>query len=209
MINPHIEKYCINQSSSLQNVLDEIERYTFLKVQMPQMISGKLQGQILSMISKIKQPRIILEVGTFTGYATICLFSGLQDKGKLYTIDINAELEEDVKSFFLKADVSRGTEYIIGNAINVIPTITEQFDLVFLDADKKKYVEYLDILVPKMNPGALLITDNVLWKGKVAAEIKDSDTLAIHNFNIAVLNHPELEVVILPIRDGISIARKK
>jgi len=209
MINPHIEKYCINQSTSLQNVLDEIERYTFLKVQMPQMISGKLQGQILSMISKIKQPRIILEVGTFTGYATICLFSGLQDKGKLYTIDINAELEEDVKSFFLKADVSRGTEYIIGNAINVIPTITEQFDLVFLDADKKKYLEYLDILVPKMNPGALLITDNVLWKGKVAAEIKDSDTLAIHNFNIAVLNHPELEVVILPIRDGISIARKK
>jgi caffeoyl-CoA O-methyltransferase len=209
MINPHIENYCINQSSSLQNVLDEIERYTFLKVQMPQMISGKLQGQILSMISKIKQPRIILEVGTFTGYATICLFSGLQDKGKLYTIDINAELEEDVKSFFLKADVSRGTEYIIGNAINVIPTITEQFDLVFLDADKKKYVEYLDILVPKMNPGALLITDNVLWKGKVAAEINDSDTLAIHNFNIAVLNHPELEVVILPIRDGISIARKK
>ncbi len=209
MINPHIEKYCINQSTSLQNVLDEIERYTFLKVQMPQMISGKLQGQILSMISKIKQPRVILEVGTFTGYATICLFSGLQDKGKLYTIDINAELEEDVKSFFLKADVSRGTEYIIGNAINVIPTITEQFDLVFLDADKKKYVEYLDILVPKMNPGALLITDNVLWKGKVAAEIKDSDTLAIHNFNIAVLNHPELEVVILPIRDGISIARKK
>lgn len=209
MINPHIEKYCINQSTSLQNVLDEIERYTFLKVQMPQMISGKLQGQILSMISKIKQPRVILEVGTFTGYATICLFSGLQDKGKLYTIDINAELEEDVKSFFLKADVSRGTEYIIGNAINVIPTITEKFDLVFLDADKKKYVEYLDILVPKMNPGALLITDNVLWKGKVAAEIKDSDTLAIHNFNIAVLNHPELEVVILPIRDGISIARKK
>ena len=209
MINPHIEKYCINQSTSLQNVLDEIERYTFLKVQMPQMISGKLQGQILSMISKIKQPRVILEVGTFTGYATICLFSGLQDKGKLYTIDINAELEEDVKSFFLKADVSRGTEYIIGNAINVIPTITEQFDLVFLDADKKKYLEYLDILVPKMNPGALLITDNVLWKGKVAAEIKDSDTLAIHNFNIAVLNHPELEVVILPIRDGISIARKK
>lgn len=209
MINPHIENYCINQSSSLQNVLDEIERYTFLKVQMPQMISGKLQGQILSMISKIKQPRVILEVGTFTGYATICLFSGLQDKGKLYTIDINAELEEDVKSFFLKADVSRGTEYIIGNAINVIPTITEQFDLVFLDADKKKYLEYLDILVPKMNPGALLITDNVLWKGKVAAEIKDSDTLAIHNFNIAVLNHPELEVVILPIRDGISIARKK
>ena len=209
MINQHIENYCINQSSSQQNVLDEIERYTFLKVQMPQMISGKLQGQILSMISKIKQPRVILEVGTFTGYATICLFSGLQENGKLYTIDINAELEEDVKSFFLKADVSRGTEYIIGNALNVIPNITEPFDLIFLDADKKKYIDYLNILVPKMNPGALLITDNVLWKGKVAAEIKDSDTLAIHNFNITVLNHPELEVVILPIRDGISIARKK
>lgn len=209
MINQNVENYCINLSSPLQNVLDEIERYTFLKVQMPQMISGKLQGQLLSMISKIKQPRVILEVGTFTGYATICLFSGIQENGKLYTIDINAELEEDVRFFFERANVSRGTEYIIGNALNVIPTITEQFDLVFLDADKKKYIEYLNILVPKMNPGALLITDNVLWKGKVAAEIKDSDTLAIHNFNIAVLNHPELEVVILPIRDGISIARKK
>lgn len=209
MINQNVENYCINLSSPLQNVLDEIERYTFLKVQMPHMISGKLQGQLLSMISKIKQPRVILEVGTFTGYATICLFSGIQENGKLYTIDINAELEEDVRFFFERANVSRGTEYIIGNALNVIPTITEQFDLVFLDADKKKYIEYLNILVPKMNPGALLITDNVLWKGKVAAEIKDSDTLAIHNFNIAVLNHPELEVVILPIRDGISIARKK
>ena len=209
MINQNVENYCINLSSPLQNVLDEIERYTFLKVQMPHMISGKLQGQILSMISKIKQPRVILEVGTFTGYATICLFAGLQENGKLYTIDINAELEEDVKSFFLKADVSRGTEYIIGNAVNIIPTISETFDLIFLDADKKKYIDYLNILVPKMNPGALLITDNVLWKGRVTEETKDSDTLAIHNFNDAVLNHPELEVVMLPIRDGISIARKK
>jgi caffeoyl-CoA O-methyltransferase len=209
MINPEIENYCIAQSSPLQSVLDELERFTYLKVQMPHMISGKLQGQILSMISTIKQPRVILEVGTFTGYATICLHSGLQESGKLYTIDINSELEEDVKSFFEKANVSRGTEYIIGNAISVIPKINDSFDLVFLDADKKKYIDYLNIVIPKMNSGALLITDNVLWKGKVAAAIMDSDTLAIHNFNIAVLNHPELEVVILPIRDGISIARKK
>lgn len=209
MINPEIENYCIAQSSPLQSVLDELERFTYLKVQMPHMISGKLQGQILSMISTIKQPRVILEVGTFTGYATICLHSGLQENGKLYTIDINSELEEDVKSFFEKANVSRGTEYIIGNAISVIPTISDSFDLIFLDADKKKYIDYLNILIPKMNSGALLITDNVLWKGKVAAAMMDSDTLAIHNFNIAVLNHPELEVVILPIRDGISIARKK
>lgn len=209
MINPEIENYCIAQSSPLQSVLDELERFTYLKVQMPHMISGKLQGQILSMISKIKQPRVILEVGTFTGYGTICLHSGLQESGKLYTIDINSELEEDVKSFFEKANVSRGTEYIIGNAISVIPKINDSFDLVFLDADKKKYIDYLNIVIPKMNSGALLITDNVLWKGKVAAAIMDSDTLAIHNFNIAVLNHPELEVVILPIRDGISIARKK
>ncbi|MBL7799269.1 MAG: O-methyltransferase [Chitinophagales bacterium] len=209
MNNPDIENYCIAQSSPLQSVLDEVERFTYLKVQMPHMISGKLQGQILSMISKIKQPRVILEVGTFTGYATICLHSGLQESGKLYTIDINSELEEHVKSFFEKANVSRRTEYIIGNAISVIPTISDSFDLIFLDADKKKYIDYLNILIPKMNSGALLITDNVLWKGKVAAAIMDSDTLAIHNFNIAVLNHPELEVVILPIRDGISIARKK
>lgn len=209
MINPDIENYCIAQSSPLQSVLDEVERFTYLKVQMPHMISGKLQGQILSMISKIKHPSVILEVGTFTGYATICLHSGLQENGKLFTIDINSELEEDVKSFFEKANISRGTEYIIGNAISVIPTISESFDLIFLDADKKKYIDYLNILIPKMNSGALLITDNVLWKGKVAALMMDSDTLAIHNFNIAVLNHPELEVVILPIRDGISVARKK
>lgn len=209
MIDQKIENYCVDLSSPLQNVLDEIERYTYLKVQMPHMISGKLQGQILSMLSKIKQPKVILEVGTFTGYATLCLYTGLVKDGKLYTVDINAELEEDVRSFFEKAGVSRGTEYIIGNAISVIPNIQEQFDLVFLDADKKKYIDYLDLLLPKMNVGALLITDNVLWKGKVTREEKDSDTQAIHAFNEAVLNHPELEVVILPIRDGISIARKK
>ncbi len=209
MINPEIEIYCIEQSSPLQVVLDEIERYTHLKVQMPHMISGKLQGQILSMLAKIKRPNVILEVGTFTGYATLCLYSGIAENGKLYTIDINEELEEDVRMFFEKANVSRGTEYIIGNGLAVIPKINERFDLVFLDADKKKYIDYLALLVPKMNSGALLITDNVLWKGKVTRELKDSDTQAIHDFNKAVLNHPELEVVLLPIRDGISIARKK
>lgn len=209
MISQEVENYCIDLSSPLQNVLDEIERYTYLKVQMPHMISGKLQGQILAMISKVKRPKVILEVGTFTGYATICLFSGIEENGKLYTIDINAELEDDVRSFFEKANVSRGTEYIIGNALSIIPNIQEHFDLIFLDADKKKYIDYLDLLIPKMNSGALLITDNVLWKGKVTLETKDSDTQAIHNFNKAILNHPDLEVVILPIRDGISIARKK
>lgn len=209
MITKEIEQYCISHSSALQKILEEIERYTYLKVQMPHMLSGKLQGQVLTMLSKIKAPDRILEIGTFTGYATLCLYAGLKANGKLYTIDINAELEEDVRGFFAKANVSRGTEYLIGNALDIIPTINEHFDLIFLDADKKKYKEYLEMIVPKMNEGALLITDNVLWKGKVTFEKKDSDTEWIHQFNVAVLNHNELEVVLLPIRDGISVARKK
>lgn len=209
MIDNKIENYCIEHSSLQDKILDEIERYTYLKMQMPQMLSGKLQGLFLSFIAKIKNPKTILEIGTFTGYSAICLHKGLQKNGKLYTIDINEELEKDVRSFFERAEVSKETEYIIGNALEIIPKIDVSFDLIFLDADKKNYPEYLRLLIPKMNTNAILITDNVLWKEKVTKEIKDSDTQAIDQFNKEILNQKELEVVILPIRDGISVARKK
>jgi caffeoyl-CoA O-methyltransferase len=211
MIEQIIEKYCVKNSTESihQQLLDEIERYTNLRIQMPQMISGKFQGQFLSFISKLIQPKRILEIGTFTGFSGICLASGLAEKGKMITIDINEELFDDVRSFFDKSNKAEQIDYRIGNALDIIPTLEVQFDIIFLDADKKNYVNYLPLIIPKMNKGALLITDNVLWKGKVAQEQKDSDTLAIDLYNKQLNEHPELDVIIVPIRDGLSLCRKK
>lgn len=209
MIEKNIEEYCINHSNDIPQILKEIERFTQMKVQMPQMISGEYQGQFLAFISKLKKPKHILEIGTFTGYSAICLHQGLKDDGMLTTIDINKELEDDVKLFFEKADVLRRTNYIIGNALDVIPTLNNKYDIVFIDADKKNYVKYLELVIPKMNSGALIITDNVLWKGKVCEENKSSNTEAIDLFNKHLYQHPLLNVFVLPIRDGVSLAIKK
>lgn len=209
IVNPEIEKYCAELSSPIQKVLDEIERYTYLKVQLPDMISGAYQGRVLSMFSHMLQPKRILEIGTFTGYATICLASGLAEDGLIYTIDKNEELEEDVRGFLEKSGLKKRARYLIGNAVEIIPTIDETFDLIFLDADKKNYSNYLPLIIPKLRSGGLLITDNVLWKGRVLNEKMDSDTAAIHNFNNMIKQHSALEVVLLPIRDGLSLARKK
>jgi predicted O-methyltransferase YrrM len=198
MIDKKIEQYCISHSTDILEILREIERYTQMKVQMPQMISGEYQGQFLSFISKLKKPKQILEIGTFTGYSAICLHQGLEDDGMLTTIDINKELEDDVKAFFDKANVLRRTNYIIGNALEIIPALKETYDLVFLDADKKNYVNYLELIIP----------DNVLWKGKVCEDNKSSDTEAIDLFNKQLYQHPLLNVFVLPIRDGVSLAIK-
>jgi caffeoyl-CoA O-methyltransferase len=149
LIDEKIENYCIDHSMSITGVLEEIERYTHLKVQMPHMLSGKYQGQILSFLSKLVKPKNILELGTFTGYSGICLYQGIQENGMMVTIDKNGEIEEDVKMFFEKAGVLRGTNYIIGNAMEIVPTLKEYFDLVFIDADKKNYIHYLDMIAPK------------------------------------------------------------
>lgn len=209
MINEKIESYCIAHSMEVNSVLDEIARYTHLKVQMPQMLSGKYQGQVLSFLSKLIKPKNILEIGTFTGYSGICLYQGIQENGKMTTIDKNGEIEEDVKAFFKKANVLRGTDYIIGNAMEIVPQLNELFDLVFIDADKKNYIHYLEMVAPKINKGGLLITDNVLWSGKILDEKKDSDTTAIDLFNKQLNQHPHFDVVVLPIRDGLSLAIKK
>lgn len=209
IVNPEIEKYCAELSSPIQEVLSEIERYTYLKVQLPDMISGAYQGLVLSMFSQMLQPKRILEIGTFTGYATICLASGLSEDGLIYTIDKNEELEDAVKGFFEKSGLKKRARYLIGDALEIIPTIDETFDLIFLDADKKNYSNYLPLIIPKLRSGGLLITDNVLWKARVLNEKMDSDTAAIHNFNNMIKQHSALEVVLLPIRDGLSLARKK
>ncbi len=211
MIAEIIEKYCIENGSNFEHatLLDEIERYTNVKVQMPQMISGKYQGQMLSFLSKLLRPKRILEIGTFTGYSGICLASGLSEDGKMITIDINEEHYDDVNTFFEKSGLSDKIDYQIGNALEIIPTLAGTFDIIFLDADKKNYVNYLPLLISKMHKGSLLITDNVLWKGKVAQEQKDSDTLAIDQFNKQLNKHPQLDVIIVPIRDGVSLCYKK
>lgn len=209
IVNPEIEKYCAGHSSPVAELLNEIERFTYLKVQMPDMISGAYQGRVLSMASQLLQPKRILEIGTFTGYATLCLANGLSEDGLIYTIDKNEELEDDVRCFFEKSGLQKQIRYLIGNAPDIIPDIDETFDLIFLDADKKNYGNYLPLIIPKLRKGGLLITDNVLWKTRILSDKMDSDTAAIHNFNQLVLQHSELEVVILPVRDGLSLARKK
>jgi predicted O-methyltransferase YrrM len=150
-----------------------------------------------------------LEIGTYTGYSGICLASGLNDNGEMITIDINEELYDDVKRFFDKSEFGRKINYKIGNALDIIPTLEGTFDIIFLDADKKNYLNYLPLVISKMHKGSLLITDNVLWKGKVVQEAKDSDTLAIDLFNKQLNSHPDLDVIIVPIRDGVSLSRKK
>jgi predicted O-methyltransferase YrrM len=176
----------------------------------PQMLSGHIQGGFLKMISFMLNPKSILEVGTFTGYSAICMAEGLTENGVLHTIDINAELEEICKKYFKKAGFENQIIQHIGNALDIIPTIEGTFDLVFLDADKINYTIYYDLLIDRVRKGGFIIADNVLWSGKVVEKIKsnDKDTLALHRYNEMVNNDPRVENYLLPIRDGLMIARK-
>ena len=153
-------------------------------------------------------PRRILEIGTFTGYATICLAKGLADDGLLYTLDINEELEPIFSKYFTRSGLDKKIKFISGNAIKTIPTINEEFDIVFIDADKMNYINYYDLIIDKVKRGGYIITDNVLWSGKVLEEKKDKETENIHQFNIKLAADPRIQNVIVPIRDGVNLARK-
>ncbi|MCB9032645.1 MAG: class I SAM-dependent methyltransferase [Chitinophagales bacterium] len=203
-----IENYIDQHTSNEDEVLATLNRQTQIDVLMPQMLSGKVQGKLLTMLSMMLQPKCILEIGTFTGYATICLAKGLQKDGKLITIDVNEELEDMVKLYVEKANLSSKIEMKIGDATTIIPTINETFDLVFIDADKKNYGNYYDLVFDKVRKGGFILVDNVLWSGKVVQENKDKDTLAIDLFNKKVAADNRVEVVILSVRDGISVIRK-
>ena len=205
-----IEKYSEFFSSKESDVLAELNRETNLNVMIPQMLSGHIQGGFLKMISFMLNPKSILEVGTFTGYSAICMAEGLTENGVLHTIDINAELEEICKKYFKKAVFENQIIQHIGNALDIIPTIEGTFDLVFLDADKINYTIYYDLLIDRVRKGGFIIADNVLWSGKVVEKIKsnDKDTLALHRYNEMVNNDPRVENYLLPIRDGLMIARK-
>ena len=204
-LSDYLEKCCEPEPALLQ----KINRETQLEVLMPRMLSGHLQGRVLSMLSKMMQPKRILEVGTFTGYATLCFAEGLAVEGKIITLDINEELEDRVRSYFEVSEVNDKIDYRIGNAAHIIPTLTDVFDMVFIDADKKNNGLYYDMVFDKVRSGGLIIVDNVLWSGKVTAKNMDQDTSNIINFNDKVTADTRVEKLILPVRDGLFVIRKK
>ena len=210
-IPKEIYNYIKNHSVEESNLLKELSRNTKLKILNPRMLSGSYQGRILSMISKLTKPKYILEVGTYTGYSTLCLAEGIKDSGELHTIDNNEELYDFQREYFNKSDYGDKIFQHLGNAINLIDTINLKFDLIFLDADKENYTNYLELLVNKLNTNGVLITDNVLWSGKVIKSISDDylSTQEIDKFNKLMNQRSDMETIILPIRDGISISRKK
>lgn len=198
-------KFCEPENEQLQR----IDRETHLKVLMPRMISGHYQGRVLSLLSKLVTPRRILEIGTFTGYATLCLAEGLAKDGLLYTLDINVELEDRVRDYFSESPYNSKINYILGDATNTIKTLDEVFDLVFIDADKKNNGTYYDLIFDRVRSGGIIIVDNVLWSGKVLSHQQDKDTRNISTFNDKIAADRRVEKLILPVRDGLFIIRKK
>ncbi len=209
-IDEQLAAYVEEHTQSESELLKKINRDTHVNVLMPRMLSGHLQGQVLRMLSLMIQPAKVLEIGTYTGYSALCLAEGLTENGKLITIDINAELEERVRGYFAESSVKQKIEYRIGNALEIIPTLNESFDLVFIDADKSNYSNYFDLCIDKVRKGGYLIADNVLWSGKILMPLEkmDKDTLLIHKFNKKIQEDKRVENVLFPIRDGLMVMRK-
>lgn len=209
LINDDMQQLLLNYCEPETELLQRIDRETNLKVLMPRMLSGHYQGRVLSMLSKMVSPSKILEIGTFTGYATLCLAEGLTENGLIYTLDINEELEEMVRSNFAQSAYNDKIKYILGDATETVNSLNETFDLVFIDADKKNNGTYYDLIFDRVRPGGLIIVDNVLWSGKVLNSNPDKDTKNITNFNDKVLADNSVEKLILPVRDGLFVIRKK
>jgi len=205
---PQIHDYIIEHSEKESDLLFKLNRETHLKAILPQMLSGHPQGLVLKMFSNMIRPKTILEIGTYTGYSAICLAEGLDKDGILHTIDNNEELYERAGNYFEKAGFKNKIIQHLGNAKDIIPDINCLFDLIFIDADKQSYSIYFDLIINKLKAGGFIIADNVLWSGRVTEKNKDSDTKAIDRFNKKILADNRVEVVIMPIRDGISVIRK-
>ena len=210
LIDEDIWEYICKHSSKEEKLLSELRRETEIKCLNPIMLSSVFQGNLLSIISKIKNPRKILEIGTYSGYSTLCLADGLRYNGQIHTIDKNEELLHIQNKYFNKSIHQKKIIQHTGNALNIIPNLNLKFNIVFIDADKENYSEYLKMILPNMNKGAVLITDNVLWHGKVVDQDKEIDykTRKIAEFNKNLANESSLKSIIIPIRDGISIAVK-
>ncbi|MFY7671163.1 O-methyltransferase [Tenacibaculum sp. MEBiC06402] len=206
-----IDNYVVQHSQQEPQLLKELSRETWQKVLNPRMLSGAFQGRVLSMISKLISPKTILEIGTYTGYSALCLAEGLQENGVLHTIDKNEELEELQTKYFEKSSFGNQIKQYVGNAIEIIPTVEDSFDLVFIDADKSNYLNYFELIIGKMNKGGIILSDNVLWSGKVIEPLdeKDIDTKVLLEYNRLLNEDQRIETVLLPIRDGLTVSRVK
>ncbi len=210
LTSEEINTYCENHSSSESETLYNLRRQTHLQTELPIMLSGHLQGQVLSMISQMIRPINILEIGTFTGYSAICLAKGLTENGQLITIDINEELSELCHTAFQQSGYHNKIKMMIGTAASIIPELDYEFDLVFIDADKINYSNYFDLVIDKVKKGGFILADNVLYHGEVLSLEKASkNAKAMHAYNEKILNDKRVESVLLPLRDGVMITRKK
>lgn len=209
MLEPEIQKYIDAHSNIGDEVLTEVERNTHLHTLSPQMLSGSMQGKFLTFMTTLIQAKYVLEIGTFTGYGTICIARGLtQGEGKVVTIDVNPEYSFLVKKHLALAGLTERVEVLTGDALTIIPGREETWDMVYIDANKQEYIAYYEAIIDRVRPGGLILTDNVLWSGKVVFEQNDPDAKVIRKYNQLLLEDPRVEVVILPIRDGLSVARK-
>ncbi len=210
-ISKDLSDYCENNTSPESEALAQLNRETHLKVVSPRMLSGHLQGRFLSFISKLQQPKLIVEIGTYTGYSALCLAEGLHQEGKLISIDVNEETSSFAKSFIAKTEYANHIDLVLADAKEYVTKIKEQIDLVFIDADKKNYLTYYHLMIDKIKSGGIIIADNVLWSGKITMpeEEMDRETLALHQFNQFVQQDTRVENMLLPIRDGLMVVRKK
>jgi len=206
-----IDDYVVKHSQKEPTILQELTRETWQKVLNPRMLSGAFQGRVLSMLSKLIQPKSVLEIGTYTGYSALSIAEGLHPQGTIHTIDKNEELFSLQEKYFEKSGYKNQIQQYVGNALAIIPTIEEKFDLVFIDADKSNYINYFHLIIDKMNAGGIILSDNVLWSGKVVEELhpKDIDTKILLDYNKLLNTDDRLETVLLPIRDGLTISRVK
>ena len=204
-----IDDYILAHSQQEPQLLQELNRETWQKVLNPRMLSGEFQGRVLSMISKLIQPKTILEIGTYTGYSALCLAEGLAPNGELHTLDRNEELFDLQRAYFDKSSYKDQIHQHLGTALDLLPQFDQKFDLVFVDADKANYSNYFHLIIDKMNPGGIILSDNVLWSGKVVEALnpKDIDTAALLEYNRLLNEDPRLETVLLPIRDGLTLSR--
>lgn len=210
-ISEALDNYIVTHSEDEPELLQQLSRETFQKVLQPRMLSGHYQGRILSLISKLIQPKTILEIGTYTGYSALCLAEGLHKDGNIHTIDVNEELFDFQRKYFDASLYGKQIHQYLGDALTIIPGLKLNFDLVFIDADKEDYPQYFHLIIDKLNSGGLIISDNVLWSGKVLAPVAEDDlaTKSLLEYNELLKNDPRIETVILPIRDGLTLSRKK
>ncbi|WP_298536160.1 O-methyltransferase [uncultured Algibacter sp.] len=210
-ITEELDNYVVAHSDDEPELLRQLNRETYQKILQPRMLSGHYQGRLLSIISKLTNPKNILEIGTYTGYSALCLIEGMQESGKLHTIDINEELVDFQRKYFDKSGYGKRIYQHLGNALEIIPKLETSFDLVFIDADKENYCNYFNVIIEKLNPGGIILSDNVLWSGKVletSFKKDDVSTPALITYNKLLKEDKRVETVVLPIRDGLTISRK-